>query len=199
MPGNYQKGRVVDDFVSLNDLAPTFLELADIPIPEEMDAKSLVDILESNKSGIIDPARYFMITARERHAFVRQDGAGYGVRAIITNDFLYIRNFEPEQWPAGDPPLFGDVDAHMLHYPSPTKMYILKNREKGDVRKFFELAFAKRPAEELYNLKADPYQMNNVAQEKAYKEIKNTLAERLNQYLKKTNDPRVVGGEMKWG
>lgn len=198
MPGKDQKGRVINDFVSLNDLAPTFLELAGLPIPDEMDAKSLVNILNSNKSGVIDPARDFMVTARERHAFVRQDGAGYGGRAIITDNFLYIRNFEPEQWPAGDPPLFGDVDAHMLHYPSPTKMYILKNREKEDVRKFFELAFAKRPAEELYDLVADPDQMNNVAHEKAYKEIKNKLAERLNLYLEKSNDPRVIGGELKW-
>ena len=52
------------------------------------------------------------------------------------DDFLYIRNYDPETWPAGDPPLFGDVDAHMLHYPCATKMYMLKNKDKEEVRSY---------------------------------------------------------------
>jgi N-sulfoglucosamine sulfohydrolase len=198
MPERITGGRVVDDFVSLSDLAPTFLELADVPVPEEMTAKSLVNILNSEKKGVIEPERDFMVTARERHAFVRQGGAGYGGRSIITKDYLYIRNYEPEQWPAGDPPLYGDVDAHMLHYPSPTKVYILKNREKEGVREMFNLAFGKRPAEELYDLRKDPDQMKNIAKLADYQEVKERLAEKLNVYLQKTNDPRVMGGEMKW-
>ncbi len=198
MPERFKGGRVVDDFVSLNDLAPTFLELAGIPVPKEMTAKSLVNILKSEKSGMIEPERDFMVTARERHAFVREGGAGYGGRSIITKDFLYIRNYEPEQWPAGDPPLYGDVDAHMLHYPSPTKVFMLKHREQEGVEKLFNLAFGKRPAEELYDLRQDPDQMNNVAKLAAYQETKKMLAEKLHVYLKSTSDPRVVGGEMKW-
>ncbi len=198
MPERFTGGRVVDDFVSLNDLAPTFLALAGIPIPEEMTARSLVNMLQSGESGTIEPERDFMVTARERHAFVRQGGAGYGGRSIITREFLYIRNYEPEQWPAGDPPLYGDVDAHMLHYPSPTKVFLLKNREKEGVKRFFNLAFAKRPAEELYDLRHDPYQMRNVATRADYQEAKKTLADQLNAYLKDTNDPRITGGEMHW-
>lgn len=198
MPEGFMGGRVVNDFVSLNDLAPTFLELADIAVLKEMTAKSLVNILKSEKSGMIEPERDFMVTARERHAFVRKGGVGYGGRSIITKDFLYIQNYEPEQWPAGDPPLYGDVDAHMLHYPSPTKVYILKNREKEGVRELFNLAFGKRPAEELYDLPQDPEQMKNIAKLADYQEVKEMLAEKLHEYLKNTNDPRVVGGEMKW-
>jgi len=198
MPERYKGDRVIDDFVSLNDFAPTFLDLAGIPIPKEMTAKSLVNILKSEKSGIIEPERDFIVTARERHAFVRKGGAGYGARAIRTKDFLFIRNYDPERWPAGDPPLFGDVDAHMLQYPCPTKTYMLKNREKKDVKELFALAFEKRPAEELYDLNKDPDQMNNIAGDADYLEIKNMLSEKLNEYLRSTNDPRVVGGEMKW-
>ncbi|WPP51806.1 sulfatase family protein [Catalinimonas niigatensis] len=198
MPARIKAARVVDDFVSLNDLAPTFLELADIPIPKEMTARSLVPILASEEGGRIDPERDFVVTARERHAFVRQGGAGYGGRAIITKDFLYIRNYEHEQWPAGDPPLYGDVDAHMLHYPSPTKVYMLKHRESVDMKELFNLAFKKRPAEELYDLHNDPYQMKNVAYEDTYQEIKKILTTKLHTYLRNTQDPRVVGGEMRW-
>jgi len=198
MPEKFKGNRVVDDFVSLNDLAPTFLELAGLPVPEDMTAKSLVNILKSEKSGIVEPERDFMITARERHAFCRKNGAGYGGRALRTRDFLYIRNYEPEQWPAGDPPLFGDVDAHMLHYPSPTKMYILKNREKEGIKELFLIAFDKRPEEELYDLRKDPDQMHNVIELDDYQMIRKMLSEKLNSYLKDTEDPRIVGGEMKW-
>ncbi len=198
MPERFKGGRVVEDFVSLNDFAPTFLELAGLPIPEYMTAKSLVNILESDKSGIIEPERDFVVTARERHAYVRKNGAGYGGRAIQTKDYLYIRNYEPEQWPAGDPPLYGDVDAHMLQYPCPAKMYLLKNENDAAIKPMFDLAFAKRPAEELYDLKKDPFQMKNVAMDPAYTDVKAKMAGKLDAYLIKTKDPRIIGGEMKW-
>ena len=87
MPERYKGGRVIDDFVSLNDFAPTFLELAGIPVPETMNARSFVNILESDKEGMVDKERDFIVTARERHAYVRQGGAGYGARAIRTRRF----------------------------------------------------------------------------------------------------------------
>jgi N-sulfoglucosamine sulfohydrolase len=184
--------------VLLNDFAPTFLELAGLPIPESMTAKSLVGILESGKSGVVEEDRNFVVLARERHAFVRANGASYPGRAIRTKQYLYIRNYEPDRWPAGDPPLYGDVDAHRLHYPSPTKMYILVNREKEEVKPFFELGFGKRPAEELYDLTKDPDQVKNVANEQGYREIKNRLSNQLTEYLSKSGDPREGGPPFDW-
>src|SRR5690606_19266456 len=107
-------------------------------------------------------------------------------------------NYDHDNWPAGDPPLYGDVDAHMLHYPCLTKMYILKNKEQNGVRELFELGFGKRPAEELYDLNSDPYQMNNVAYSKNYENIKSELSGKLSEYLKNNSDPRELGLEMKW-
>ncbi len=198
MPARYKGGRVIDDFVSLNDFAPTFLELAGIPVPDYMNARSFVDILASGKSGLVDPQRDYIVTARERHAFARKGGTGYGARSIRTKDFLYIRNYEPDSWPAGDPPLYGDVDAHMLHYPCPTKMHMLKNKDRKGVKELFELAFAKRPAEELYDLTEDPYQMVNLADVAEYSEVRKMLSARLTEHLKENGDPRELGGTMKW-
>jgi N-sulfoglucosamine sulfohydrolase len=198
MPSQYKGGRVVDDFVSLNDFAPTFLELAGIPVPGEMNARSLFNILESEEEGYIDKTRNFVVTGRERHAFVRKDGAGYGARAYRTKDYLYIRNYDYERWPAGDPPLYGDVDAYMLHYPCATKMYLLKNCDKPGVKELFDLGFGKRPAEELYDLKSDSFQMNNVAYSEEYREEKKILSDKLTEYLKNNGDPRELGVEMKW-
>jgi uncharacterized sulfatase len=97
-------GRVVDDFTMLMDLAPTFLEVGGVPPPAEMDGRSLLNVLTSDKSGLVDPSRTWAITGRERHvAAAREGNLPYPQRALRTPDFLYIRNFEPDRWPMGDP------------------------------------------------------------------------------------------------
>lgn len=191
-------GRVVDDFVNLNDLAPTFLELAGQGPPPQMTARSISNLLFTDEEGHIDDTRDRVILARERHALCRQHGWTYPGRAIRTRDFLYVRNYAPDRWPAGDPPLFGDVDAHMLHYPCPTKMHMLANRDDPEVRPLFDLGFGKRPAEELYDLRKDPEQMNNVAADDAYAADRERLSARMNRYLQATGDPRVTGGKILW-
>ena len=189
-------GRIVDDFVSHTDFAPTFLEAAGIdPLPE-MTGKSLMPLLLSNKNGRIQEHRDRLFVGKERHAWVRQGGLGYPCRAIRTHDFLYIRNFKPDRWPAGDPTkgenndppgMYGDIDG------GPTKSYMLANSENPEVMRLLDLAVAKRPEEELYDLNKDPDELHNVAEDPAYAEIKNELADALMQKLKETNDPRAFG------
>jgi len=197
-PGKIKPGIVNDDIVSLNDLAPTFLEMAGIPTPDQMTAHNLLPILHSNKNGISGYGRKFAIMARERHAYVRQHGLGYPGRAIRNRDYLYIVNYTPDRWPAGDPPLYGDVDAHMLHYASPTKFYLLKNKDQKEIRSLFDLAFGKRPKEELYNLKEDPDMLHNVAGDSRFQAIKDTLQKQLTAYQTKTGDPRVTNQDVFW-
>ncbi len=197
-PGRFPGGRTLDDFVSLADFAPTVLELAGLPIPEGVTAKSLVPLLASQGAGVLDDERSFVVTARERHAYARRGGPGYPGRALRTHEYLYIRNYEPDRWPAGDPPLYGDVDAHMLHYPSPTKLFLLQRPDDPEYGRLFEIGFAKRPAEELYDLAADPHQLNNVAAESGYEATRRDMAARLDRYLAETDDPRAVGGDMAW-
>ena len=197
-PARFPGGRAVDDFVSMADFAPTILELAGLAIPEDVTAKSLVPILTSDQSGSVDPERSFVVTARERHAFARRGGPGYPARALRTRDHLYIRNYAPDLWPAGDPPLYGDVDAHMLHYPSPTKIFLLQRPDDPEYRAMFDLGFGKRPAEELYVLGDDPHQMRNVANDASHAAVKEDLASQLSRYLVATGDPREVGGDLKW-
>jgi arylsulfatase A-like enzyme len=193
-PEKIRRG-VSDAMVNLNDLAPTFLQLAGIEVPEEMTAHSLLPLLEN---GQAQTEHDFVVMARERHAYARKGGLGYPGRAIRTKDFLYIVNREPDRYPAGDPPLYGDVDAHMLHYKSPAKIYMLEHKNDPAVRRLFELSFGKRPAEELYDLSTDPFQMNNVADEEAYRQIKAGLISRLDAYLLKTKDPRILGQPLVW-
>jgi N-sulfoglucosamine sulfohydrolase len=196
-PAQVRGGRTVEDFVSLQDLAPTFLEAAGSKPVSEMTGRSLLGLLTSDKSGRLDPARDHVLTGKERHAWVRQGGLGYPCRAIRTHEYLYIRNFQPDRWPAGDPAgggesrypgwVYGDIDG------GPTKTYMLEHTDNPAVKRLLDLAVAKRPAEELFDLRKDPNQFNNVAGDPAYAQVKNDLATRLMAELKATGDPRALG------
>jgi len=195
-PARCKAGQVCDDFINLMDLAPTCLEAAGLkPLPE-MTSRSFLGLLTgAEKCG----SRNTVFLERERHADVRAGDAGYPVRAIRTRDFLYLWNLRPERWPAGDPEAgkdpkraFGDCDD------GPTKNYILDHRDEPGMQKFFQLCFGKRPAEELYDLRKDPQQMDNVAGQSAYAAAQKQLRAQLVQWMKDTADPRAFKDDDHW-
>ena len=195
-PKQMKGNRKIDDFVNLTDLAPTFLEAAGLPVPKEMTGRSLLNILASEKSGIVDPERGAVFTARERHAWCRIGGAGYPGRMVRTRDYLYIRNYEPDRWPAGDERMvtnegsFGDIDA------SPSKRFLIEHQ--SDYPEPFAHSFGKRPKDELYDCRKDPFQMTNLAAKAEYQEVLHALSKQLTDHLKATGDPRETTGEAPW-
>jgi len=180
-------GRVVDDFVSFIDFAPTFLEAAGLPLPPEVTGRSFMYILNSRKSGWIDPSRNRVYVGRERHTHARPDNLGYPARAIRTKDYLFILNLKTDRWPAGDPPYFHDVDD------SPSREFLKKNKEEENIQKFYVLSYGKRPNEELYLVEEDPGCINNLADDPDYNMIKKELQSDLLRTLKEQGDPRVLG------
>ena len=199
-------GRVVEDLVSFSDLAPTFFEAANSYHPPEetgnfpMEGRSLMNILLSEKEGRVDPDREAVYSARERHSSSRWNNLSYPQRALRTQQFLYVRNFKPERWPAGQPqkieadgtlgPMHGayhDIDA------CPTMDFLLEHREDPEIEKYFHLAVDKRPTEELFDIKSDPACLKNLAGDAEYKEILLAHRKQLGGYLMQTLDPRVTG------
>ena len=192
-PARVKGARIVNDLVSQTDLAPTFLEAAGLkPLPE-MTGRSLLPLLASGQSGQVESGRDRVIFGRERHANVRAGNVSYPIRGLRTDEFLYLRNFEADRWPAGDPPLYGDVDQHLSIDGSPSKQAVVEHGNTPEAKRLFELAFGKRPAEELYSLKSDPWQMTNVAADPQYAAARQKLRGQLDEYLLETKDPRATG------
>jgi arylsulfatase A-like enzyme len=185
-PGRVKAGLVANAFISTSDLAPTFLEAAGSTPPASMSARSLLTLA----GGGSEQGRDRVFIERERHAHVRKGNLSYPVRAVRTNDWLYIRNFRPERWPAGDPEMvfsvgpYGDIDG------GPSKSLMLDRRDDKALQRFFTLATSKRPAEELYDLRADPAQLNNVAADPARSDAKARLRTMLDEWMRTTDDPR---------
>jgi arylsulfatase A-like enzyme len=190
--------RTVSDFVNLCDFAPTFLAVAGLTVPEQMTGESLLPILNSKESGQIDPKRTFALTGMEKHVYL------YPARAIRTKDFLYIRNFNADKWPTGE------VNGHNPEYdfakqpwptepgafsfnidPSPSKQFLRLFRSDKATEPFVKLALNGHPNDELYDLRQDPDQLNNVASEKRYAADRVRLRKQLNAELVKSKDPRV--------
>jgi arylsulfatase A-like enzyme len=175
-------GRVVEDFVNVRDLAPTYMELAGLSPHPQMTGKSLKGILQSDRSGWIEN-RDVMLAGKERHDIGRFDDLGYPVRAIRTKDFLYVHNFHPERWPAGNPETdFGNCD------PGPTKEVV-----KALGGHFYELSFGKRLPDELYRLSDDPECVRNLANDLAFRDVLEELRYRMVSMLKEEGDPRALG------
>jgi uncharacterized sulfatase len=198
-------GRVVDDLVSLIDLAPTLLELGGATRPDRMSARSLTGVLKSDRSGLVDPARTWVITGRERHvAEAREGSLPYPHRALRTTEYLYIRNFKPDRWPMGSPKAVTDTDAPAAKAiagntqiafadmdASPTKAWLIAHRNEPQWHSYYQYAFGKRPAEELYDLRSDPDQMKNVAADPPYATTRRELSDRLMKILTDAGDPRL--------
>lgn len=174
--------RTIDDLVSFRDFAPTFLEAASLPAHKDMSGRSLLTALKSSKSGQVDPTRTAITAGRERHSHARRDNLGYPCRALRTERFLYIRNFAPELWPAGDPPLFADIDN------GPSKTVVVAREDR-----FHDLSLGKRPAEEFFDITKDPACLQNLAVIPTHKKALEEHRRQLESILKAESDPRVLG------
>ncbi|BCX49007.1 sulfatase [Haloferula helveola] len=202
-PGRIVAGREVKVPVSLIDLAPTFLAAADTESPDDPNGQNMLPALF--KGGTDKDLRGWALIGREVHVGGARDGfLPYPVRSIRTPDFLYVRNFKPDRWPMGDPKAaadgakpdydelvrdtraaYADIDA------SPTKAWMVHHQDDEEVAPLLSYAWEKRPAEELYDLKKDPFQMKNLAKDPTYAAALSELKNQLMNELVENKDPRL--------
>jgi N-sulfoglucosamine sulfohydrolase len=176
-------GRVVNDFINTRDFAPTFCEAAGVAAAPTMTGKSFLDVLKPDTSGTIDVSRNVMLIAKERHDLGRPNDAGYPVRAIRTRDYLYVRNYTPDAWPAGNPETgYRNVDD------SPTKTFLISGFDP-----YYRMSFGKRPAEEMYDMRTDKECLKNLASAPELAQVKRKLLENMEETLRGEGDPRMLG------
>ncbi len=180
-------GRAIADLIGFVDVAPTFLAAAGLPPHPHMAGRSFLDLLLSGREGQVDPSRTRAYFGRERHDLGREDDLGYPVRCIRTPQYLYVRNFAPERWPAGNPETgFTNCDS------SPTKSRILELHAGGESA-CYDWCFGRRPAEELYDVLRDPDCVTNLAGNPEFAALKKGLWQELQETLRRTGDPRIEG------
>lgn len=159
-------GQVNDRLVNSVDFAPTMLQLSGLSVPDYMQGESFV-------RG--DRERAFVYGARDR-----MDERYDIIRAVRNRRFRYIRNFEP-------------LKPYYQYMNTPEKgatMQEIRKAEKaGNLNEAMSLFSARRkPVEELYDLKNDPHEINNLAGDPAQEEVLAELRAALTEWQMKVGD-----------
>ncbi len=195
-------GMKYDGLLGFIDITATIHDVAGIQAPEEypLTGRSFLGLLTGNVDKPF--RRDAVFSGRERHSSSRFNTLSYPQRCIRTDQYLFVRNLKPERWPAGPGqkltgkpgsqpgPEHGgyhDIDG------CPSLSFLIENRDDPEISKFFHLAVDKRPAEQLFDIKADPGCINDLAADPGQMETVAKLSAQLDNYLKETNDPRVIG------
>ena len=182
-------GRTIEDFISFIDFAPTFLDMAGLSVEAvgmaPIEGKSLTPLLFDEHT---EPHRDHVLIGKERHDIGRPDDVGYPMRGIIKGDYLYIRNYEVDRWPSGNP-----ETGYLNCDGSPTKSVCLTARTTEGMEQYWQYSFGKRGSEELFNIALDPSCIDNLASEEEYTSLKEEMYALLSTELTQQQDPRMLG------
>lgn len=213
-PDGFPNKRCVDDPVSFVDMAPTILEMAGVKSSGMLpiSGRSIVNILKSEKDGIVDETKKYVYMGRERHSSSRWQNLGYPQRAVRSSDYLLVWNMKSERWPAGAPqamdketgrlyPMYG-IDEKGIHHSdwaftdvdaAPSKSFLIEHYQDSAIRPYFDLAYDKRPEYELYSIYDDPFCLHNLIGNSDYSDIEKELKVALQQELVRSGDSRIIG------
>lgn len=168
-PGKVEAGKVEEHLVSLLDLMPTTLAAAGAEIPENLVGGNLFDPEFSGHE--------MLFAARDRCG-----DAPDRIRSVRTRDFKYIRNYRT------DLPYMQHSGYKRASYPVDTVMRVL--HEEGKWNSPF---MAKtRPEEELYDLRTDPNEMENLAADPDFADVLKQFRSDLDDWIEETGDLGAV-------
>jgi len=168
-PGKITPGAVCDDLVNLIDLAPTLLSLAGIEPPGYMQGTVL---LGENKGRLPQ----YVFGGRNR----MDEASNDYIRTARDGRYRYIRNFNPEV-PYAQHIEYMDRMPIMQEW----RRLNAEGRLTGPQKLFFEHP---KPGEELYDLVADPYEVNNLADSPDHQKILRRMRTVLEKWIKQTGD-----------
>jgi arylsulfatase A-like enzyme len=167
-PGNKNGGKADDRLISSIDFGPTVLSLAGIPVPAHMQGIPFL----GNQEG---KPREVVFAARDR-----VDESYDMIRSVRTNNYLYIRNFYPAEPFTIWVPYLSNMPVYkeMLRLDAEGK---LTGPQKSWMAK-------SRPPEELYDVRKDPFQINNIVNNPDMKIVLEEMRTMQKQWTLETND-----------
>ena len=168
LPGKEGAGTVVDDLCSFVDIPATILSLAGIKIPEHMHGQAF---LGDQKAA----PREYIFTARDR-----MDEWFDCRRAVRDKRYRYVRNYRT------------DIGAYLdvgFRRQMKTMQELLEFRDAGTLNEAQSYWFREeKKEEELYDLETDPFELNNLAGDPAYRDVQSRLAGVLNDWVSGIDD-----------
>ena len=172
-PGKIDAGKRDARLISSIDFAPTVLSLAGIEPPSYMQGKAFLGKYKANKPNT------YIYAARDR-----MDSEYDRVRAVRDTRYKYIRNFHPEL------PLYQNIEYRLQQG---MMKEILQLKEKGELNSTQMKWFVPtKPAEELYDLSNDPYELNNLATDAKQQATLNRFRKEMDRWLMEAKDLGAV-------
>jgi len=171
-PGKIRAGQEYNGLVSSIDLAPTILDIASVPVPTEMKGQSMSPLF----SGKGSYTRKYAFSERNWH------GIDEHIRSVRTTEFKLITN-EYTGFPHGTP-------SDLADSPSWKDLFALKQDEKLTASQARIFRYP-RPAKELYDIRTDPFEMNNLAARPEYESVLKEMTDALHQWEVSTRDVSV--------
>ncbi|MHC4623609.1 MAG: sulfatase family protein [Planctomycetota bacterium] len=166
--GIAKPGAVSDSLVSVIDVAPTILELADVQAPASMQGVSFAPLLKDKNRQV----RQYAFAEHNWHDQTAHE------RLVRWRDYVYVRNARPE--------LDNLVAAHW-NEPSYRDLFAL--REQGKLTDAQADVFrSPRPAEALFDMSSDYHQLNNLTSDPNHSQALEHLRKRMDEWQKQTGD-----------
>lgn len=156
------------ELISFVDFAPTVLSMAGIEVPETMEGQPFM-------GHRIAPPREHVIGARSR-----ADNMYEMSRAVITNDWIYVRHYYPHYTYIQPGLIFSDEKESLKE--------LRKLKNSGDLPAEAVRMWKEKPVEELYNLKDDPMELNNLYSNHNLQAVKDSLNKIIRNWAIRTYD-----------
>jgi len=166
-PKEYTSGGKSDRMVSFVDLAPTLVSLAGVKPPEWMQGHAFAGKFQQ-------PKPKYMFGFRGR-----MDARYDFIRTVTDGKYHYIRNYNPHL-------IYGQYVAY--NFATPSTSAWKRDYDAGKLNEAQSHFWKLKPAEELYDLKADPDEVNNLARSREHRAKLSELRKVLQDWCREIRD-----------
>jgi len=176
-PGHVEANSKTDALVEYVDVTPTFLDAAGLSIPNGLDGKSFLPVL----TGAATEHKTYTFGLHTTCG-INNGSAVYGIRSCGTKTHRYIRNLNHEA-------TFENAVTHIKPKSPTFWMSWLDVAKSGDDRaRMLTQKYQTRPAEELYDVVADPHCLKNLIDDPTQKTRIRELSSQLDQWMESQSD-----------